>query len=457
MFQRVLVSSGVFVALTLAAIWAIGLVLLWQIDRAERAEIARLLTEAREFYLVEGRDALVDELRREGTEPLWSEDDIFVLLEEEETIVVLRDPEFEPVAGFPGLYAGETLEETALDHPEIDDPLLAQSVELFDGSVLTVGRFIPEQIYEIWRFLVSGSAALVVIVLPLSLVTGYFLSRGVFRRLETLSTAAEAVATGQMSARAPLTGTGDEFDRLAAGVNQMLDRLEALTRNIEAVSVGVAHDLKTPLSNIQGRLELIRRDVADPDAVVEHLDLAEARLAGLVRVFDAMLRLGEIEAGRRRSAFAPVDLSALAQDMVDSYAPVFDDADKRLDAAILPGLTVEGDRELLTQLIANLFDNALEHSRDAARVHIAAMSVDGGVRLEIGDDGPGIPPNLRARVFERFFRGEASRTTPGNGLGLALVKAIADLHGAGIELLQNRPGAVFVLNFKPLVGPYKTV
>lgn len=442
-------AAALFVLIVLVLIWAIGLIGLSRIDQRVTDEVIDLAEQARELYLIEGEAALVEELRRNDEQPLWSDDDVYAALEDDIYVAVLRDPEFEPVAGYPGLFAGEDIEQVPLDHPEIDAPLLARTVTLFDGSTLTVGIFVPERRFEIWFFLTFGTAALFITVLPLAFLIGYMLSRNVLYRLETLSETAKSVGSGQLSARAPLTGAGDEFDRLAGGVNQMLDRLEAVTRNIEAVSVGVAHDLKTPLSNISGRLDLIRRDIEDPGAIAAHLDKAEERLHGLLNVFNAMLRLGEIEAGRRKSAFQRVDLSALASDLAASYAPAFEDADKYLEIAIVPGVFVLGDRDLLAQLIANLLDNALEHSRDAARAHIALVNVERRIRLEIGDDGPGIPPTLRERVFERFFRADASRSTAGNGLGLALVRAIADLHEGRIEVLSDRPGAVFVLALAP--------
>lgn len=448
-FQRVLASTAVFVLLSLLLIWAIGLGQLNRIERSEAQEIEDWLAYGREVYMMDGAEGLSGEMAREGDDPIWPDDFIWEVLEEEQTLTVLRDPEGEVVAGFPGLFGSEAMEESLLDHPEIETPVITASVELFDDSTLTVGRFVPERTFELWFLMIFSSLALVVITLPLSVVTGYFLSRGVLRRLNTLAQTAETVASGQMHARAPLTGTGDEFDRLATGVNQMLDRIETLTQNVEAVSVGVAHDLKTPLSNIRGRLELISRDRGSPEAVAEHVASAEARLEGLLRVFDAMLRLGEIEAGQRREGFAPVDLSALLHDMAEGYCAAFDEADKQLSVSIEPGLTIVGDRDLLAQLTANLLDNALEHSRDAAKAHIIARKADNLVEVEIGDDGPGIAPAHRARVFERFFRADASRSTAGNGLGLALVKAIADLHQAQLTLHTDRPGAVFLVRFPP--------
>ncbi|MEL6837930.1 MAG: HAMP domain-containing sensor histidine kinase [Pseudomonadota bacterium] len=278
-------------------------------------------------------------------------------------------------------------------------------------------------------------------------MTGYFLSRSVFNRIEGISQTAAAVAAGQMTSRVPQSDRYDEFDRLAGGINQMLDRLAALNANIEAVSVGVAHDLRTPLTNIGGRLELISRDRANPDAVEKHIEAAEGYLSQLLGIFDALLRLGEVEAGRRKAAFDVVDLSALAADMAEAYAPIFEDANKSFQAHIDSGARISGDRELLEQLVANLLENAVEHARDAAQVGLSVRITADTVTLAISDDGPGISPANRTRIFERFYRADGSRSTPGNGLGLSLVKAIADLHGADITLDEDAPGAVFTLVF----------
>ncbi len=421
-----------------------------RISQIERAEVAALEDYLRQGYDIaqsEGPKGVIAAVRWEPDQEEWYDDDIFVMLEERDTLFAYRDPENEIIAGFAGLWASDVPQETQLDHPQIDHPILTQGYWFEDGSSIVVGRFVPERIYNIQGFLATASIALIVIVLPLALLTGFFLSRGVFGRLEVLSATAETVAKGRLDARAPLNGTGDEFDRLGAGMNQMLDKVEALTRNVEAVSVGVAHDLKTPLANIGGRLELIRRDIADKDAVTEHIDMAEARLQSLLRIFDALLRMGEIESGQRRAAFATVDLSGLCTDMAESFAPLFEEADKSVNVVITPNLAVEGDRDLLTQLTANLLENALEHSRDAAQVHFLLSCNNGDIYLEIGDDGPGIAPGAAERVFERFFRADASRSTPGNGLGLSLVKAIADLHRADITLLTDRIGAVFAVTF----------
>lgn len=448
-FQLVLYASAGFVVLALLILWGLGWLSIQQIDAREQARIDGVLAAATEIYEEQGRAALIAEIQAEE-DRIWEEDFIFEILEQEEDLIVLRNEEFDPLAGYPGLHTDEEFTFVLLDHPEIDELVRAELIEFDTGDTLTVGRFVPQDRYEVWSFMIFASIALVVIVMPLSLLTGYFLSRNVVRRLQTISQTAEEVGQGKLIARAPLNGSGDEFDRLSMGLNTMLDRLQVLNRNIEAVSIGVAHDLKTPIANVQGRLELMRRDLSNPALLEEHIGVAETRIGQLLRTFEALLRLGEVEAGKRKEAFDAFDLSSAAQEIVENYEAVFEDGDKFLTSQIDPCLMIQGDRELVDQLMANLLENALEHARDAAQVFLRLTSDGERAVLTIGDDGPGIPPPMRARIFERFVRGDASRTTPGNGLGLSLVKAIAELHGTEVQLLEDQKGAVFQISFSKI-------
>ena len=450
-FARVLQASGAFILAGIAALWALGLVLLWQIDTAEWAELEELEAHLTWVHEDQGWDALIEELSLDDG-PLWEPDHIFERLEEGEPVVALWTAEGDIAAGYWGLGAGEEQEVVWLDHEDIDDQLRAYGFSIGEEDAwLVIARFETEdEAYLLW-LMANGTLGLLLVGLPLSLVIGYFLSRSVFRRIETIAATAGEVATGAMDSRPPVSDRRDEFDRVSSSINDMLDKVQVLNKNIESVSVGVAHDLKTPLANIGGRLELMRRDIQDAAATEGHIEAAERYLSDVLRIFDALLRLGEVETGRRRAAFARVDLSDIVSGMAEAYAAVFDEAQKSLSVAVPPGLSIEGDRELLEQMLSNLLENALEHSRDAARAVVSLTESDGRVILTVGDDGPGIAPPDRAHVFDRFYRADQSRTTPGSGLGLALVKSIADLHGAGVTLDETAPGAVFVIDF-PRVG-----
>ncbi|MEL6573891.1 MAG: HAMP domain-containing sensor histidine kinase [Pseudomonadota bacterium] len=446
-FQQTLIASGIFVLVSLALIWAICGFLIWQIDRDVAADIDEAILYAEETYYGRGVDVLIEEAIQDDTDIIWSEDYLYEILESQQLIWVLRDADYEPIAGYPGLHGDEGWSTSWVDHPEIGQEVRGQRVYLRGGDSLSVAAFIPERRVELIGFGIFTTLALLLIVLPLSLITGYFVSGRVFRRIEDISATAAAVGAGEMTTRAPLTGRHDEFDRLAGSINGMLDEVSALNSNVEAISVGVAHDLRTPLTNIGGRLELIRRDQADPDAVDGHVDAAENAQAQLLRIFDALLRLGEVKAGKRKAAFDTVDLSSLLKDLTEAYDPVLVDAHKTFTPDIAPGLSIQGDRELLEQMIFNLLENAVEHSRDAAKV-FASLKHDGDATVvRIGDDGPGISPADRDRIFDRFFRADASRSTPGSGLGLSLVQAIAEMHGATVTLDPDATGAIFTIRF----------
>ncbi len=441
-FQLTLVSSAIFVLVLLVLLWGVSAYQLSSIEKGEREDITNVVSYLEDLYYNQGEDAVIDAIAFDGR-AIWTQDDVFPILERAEHVITFRDPNYEPLAGYPGLWGTDGWTSEVLDHDVIDDGLQSFGTSLRGGYFLRVARFHPQERWDIEGLRVLGTMALIIIGLPLSLVTGFFLSRKVLRRIAPISQTAMAVGDGAVDTRAPLSNGNDEFDRLSMGINQMLDRVELLNRNIKSVSVGVAHDLKTPLANIRGRLELIERDVAKPDAVQTHVDAAQEHLGGLLRVFDAILRLGEVEAGQRKAAFRSVDLSDLAKSLGDSYEAVFEDRDKTLITDIARDIRVQGDNELLAQMISNLLDNGIEHSRDGATIRMSLRADKSMVTLEVSDDGPGIAPHHAEQVFERFYRGDASRSTPGNGLGLSLVKAISDLHDAKIELVPDTDGASF--------------
>jgi signal transduction histidine kinase len=271
----------------------------------------------------------------------------------------------------------------------------------------------------------------------ISLGGGLLMSRAIGRRIKSISGTAERVLAGDLSGRVPLRGTGDDFDRLSELLNAMLARIEQLFESVRRVSDNIAHELRTPLTRLRASMEDIPH--APLEARVGLLEEAIAEVDRLQITFDALLRIARIESGRHQFQPADVDISALLRDAVDFYAPEAEDRDLVLSAAIADGLRVRGDRDMLFQAVLNILDNGIKFSPRGGRLTVSAEDVDGPT-IAIADTGPGIPEADRQRVFERFYRGEASSAVRGAGLGLALVAAVAELHGSKISLSSAEPG-----------------
>jgi signal transduction histidine kinase len=279
--------------------------------------------------------------------------------------------------------------------------------------------------------------------------------RGLFRMtLADVSATAAAISAGDLTRRVRVSGRGDEFDRLADTINDMLDRIARLMDGVRQVSNAIAHDLRTPIARARARLEDAASHAcceADLRAAIER---AQSDLDGVGAIFNALLRIAEIEAGARRSAFADIDLAPLLLDMTELYSAAAEDAGLTLATDIPASLPVHGDRDMIQQAVANLLDNALKFSPPGGTVRVTATQEPGiGTNVVVADEGPGIPAGDVARATERFFRGESARSTPGSGLGLALVQAVATLHQGSLRLRDNAPGLAAVLTLATTPTP----
>jgi len=320
-----------------------------------------------------------------------------------------------------------------------------QRFDLPGGFKLLVGRDV--RVRAQLRDLLTNALLWAVLVVVAMASMGAFVARGLFRRtVANISDTATAIAAGNFAERVRLSGRGDEFDMLAETINDMLDRIGRLMDGVRQVSNAIAHDLRTPIARARTRLEDAALHAATEAELRAAIERATADLDGIVAVFQALLRIAEIEAGSRRSAFALLDLAPLLADLAELYDAVADEAGIRLEMTAPPILPFYGDRELIQQALANLLDNALKFSPSGGVVRLAARSIPGGIELEVADQGPGIPDVDRGRVTERFFRGELSRSTPGSGLGLALVQAVAHLHHGTLILTDAAPGLRAVLS-----------
>ncbi len=227
----------------------------------------------------------------------------------------------------------------------------------------------------------------------------------------------------------------------------MLDRIADLLENLRQVSNDIAHDLRTPLAHLRQRLEDTKIHAVSTSDYQRAVHDAIEDVDAFLDTFSALLRIAQVEAGTQSSSICPVSLSDVMQTVADAYGPDIEDSGRLLQTDIPPAVTIAGDRELLTQLFANLLENALRHTPPGTHITIRLRDNHTQAVAEVSDDGPGIPPHEHARVFRRFYRLERSRTTPGNGLGLSLVGAVATLHHASIELLDTKPGLTVQIRF----------
>lgn len=281
-------------------------------------------------------------------------------------------------------------------------------------------------------------------VLVIGLAGIWLLARRALERLARVEAALTTFAEGNLRMRLPIAGKGDDIDRVSAAVNTALARIEELVQTVRQITTDIAHDLKSPMARLRQTLETMVRGGAAEEPALSAIAQADA----ITATFDALLRIAQIEAGARRARFRPVELSEILSSVVDAFGPAAEDKGERLIFAPAAPARINGDRELLAQLFANLVENAVHHGASCGAVAIGLRHADGQAIVTVADHGPGIPAEERERVLRRFYRLDRSRTTPGTGLGLALAKAIADLHGATLVLRDNAPGLTCELTFR---------
>lgn len=412
-------------------------------DRSIAAEQAAL----RQIYDGAGRAGLVPALAQRAADRRFADH-----------VYLLADPAFASIVGnlaaWPAGLQGSAgwADFTAPEwKPEAATrPLLrATYATLPDGTHLMVGR----DIGELGQFAGSIDTALALAVLltfVLAGVASVTVTRRTVGRIESVNVTSRAIMQRGLGERIPLRGTQDEWDQLAENLNLMLDRIEALMGEVKQVTDNVAHDLRTPLARMRGRLEKAcgRLRNAEEDQALISDTIAE--LDGVLRMFASLTRIAQIETRDRTAGFRAVDLAEIASAVVELFDAAAEERGVELVTAGDGRALVTGDRDLLFDALANLVDNAIKHGRAAGRVTVAVAASEAGAMISVADDGPGIPPNEVEHVFKRFYRLERSRRTPGNGLGLSLVAAVARLHGARIALIRDAPGLDVRLQFPPL-------
>jgi signal transduction histidine kinase len=327
-------------------------------------------------------------------------------------------------------------------------------VNLDGGYELLVGRDVEEQ--RTFRIETLNSLSWAVgLALALGLGGGFLMSRNFLRRVDAITDASQSIMAGDMSQRMPVSGSGDELDRLAASLNDMLGQIERLLAGMKEVSSNVAHDLRTPLTRLRARAEAALRSTSG----VEHRAALQQTISEsdrLLQTFNALLSIAKADAGQAREGLNSIDVSDVLREVAELYEPLLEDTGGNLTIDDLPVLHVRADRQLLAQAFSNIIDNAMKYGATAdgkdVQIRMQASIEAGNTIITISDAGPGIAPEYRERVLDRFVRLDESRSKPGNGLGLSLVASVMKLHGGSLQLGDAEPGLKVILTL-PIQPP----
>jgi signal transduction histidine kinase len=371
------------------------------------------------------------------------------------SVYLLVSPGLQPLAGNLNAWPSEAMELDGWLGFEFKDPRAggrlfqarARPFLLEGGLRLLVGRDTRE-LKATQQLIVRALLWGLAITFALALLGGMAMSRSMLRRIEEINQASREIMAGDLSRRVPTTGRADDFDELAGNLNAMLDEIERLMEGIRQISDNVAHDLRTPLTRLRNRLEQLRSEMEAGSPHMEQVERSIADSDQLLSTFGALLRIARIEAGGHRSVIEVVDLGALVRDAADLYEPLAEEKQVSLGRAVEGSPSIPGDRDLLFQALTNLLDNAVKYTPPGGRVHLAVSGGREGLQISVSDTGPGIASDERENVLQRFYRLERSRTTPGSGLGLSLVAAVAQMHHATLVLDDNEPGLRATLHFE---------
>lgn len=449
-FPELLRTSAFKVTAVYAALFSLSALILFGIvywstssymKNALDASIQSDIHELQDIYRTQGREALIGEIRSRIEEA--SEGPNFYLLERRSGEIVTGN--MPPVSELRETYSLRT----PIRHFTRPVPIYAHGTAISDDEFLVVGTdaySLREMQELILRTFAWGCTA----TLFFAIGGGILTSRRLLGRVESISRTSRDIMDGNLSRRIPLRGIDDEFDHLAGSLNKMLDRIETLLEGLRQVSNDIAHDLRTPLTHLRQKLESSERSARNSEELRQAIRESLKDTDGILETFGALLRIAQVESRVRQRGFAAVDLSELLQAVYEVYQPAAEEKRQPLSIDIEPGLTVFGDRELLIRLFSNLIENAIRHSPPETSIGFSAHGDRDGIWVCVKDAGPGIPVSEREKVFRRFYRLEASRSTPGNGLGLSLVAAVATLHDTELTLSDNRPGLRVDIRFPKL-------
>ena len=437
---RLAVAMTTFVLAALLLAGGIGYGLMHaQLTARQDGRVTEIFVALKKSMLAGDERDLIDDVRnRIAASP--DRASVYLLKDQTGRVLVANIPDFATAPGWSIIPADQI--GIVTDYP----------YRVFTGTAgayaLTVGLTDADldDLREIFAGALGWSALLVLVA---AVGAGAVLATRVHHRLAQVDAALHQVALGDLTARLPLSGQGDDLDRIAASINGALTRLASVVEAMRQVSTDIAHDLRTPLNRLRNRLEAAAGKSVQGRSVTEDLTLALSECDQISDIFAALLRIAQIEAGARLARFCPVELGSVLANVVDVYQDVAEDAGMMLAPfrADATPILVNGDAELLTQMIANLIENAIRHCPGGCRIDCTLQSMSGAVRLCVSDTGPGIAEAERALVLRRLYRSETSRSSPGTGLGLSLVKAIADLHQADVTLADAGPGLRVTLTF----------
>src|SRR5580704_4344213 len=433
-----------------ATAWALGYVLL---GLAALAAFAVPLWWAWKVTILAGREELLrDDAQRlaevfvhEGIGGLAAHINTRVGMQiAGERTLLLTDAAYRPLAGNLGAWPRDISARPGINSvlaqlPGQNTQTLFIETELAGGYHLLVGRDLA-RFRQLEQRFTWGLITAVTFLFVVGALGAFLVRRALLRRVQGIGETVAAIMQGDLRHRLPVGGS-EEFAMLSRTLNGMLDHIEHLISGISNVSNSIAHDLRTPLAELRSRLEELTLTRPAPAETFAEVDAAVADVDRVIRIFNALLRLAEIDTGARRSGFVRVDAAAVAAEVVEYYEPAAEQKGVVFSFASEGVAAVAGDPVLLAQALSNLIDNSLkcvaEHG--AISVHVAQRA-DGAVEIAVADDGPGITAADKPRATERFFRGDTSRGTPGVGLGLAIVDAVAKLHGGALHLIDNHPG-----------------
>jgi signal transduction histidine kinase len=444
-FRLALVYMALFGASVLLLLgfiyWSTAAYLTQQTDETIEAEISDLAQRYRLSGLA-GLTTLISE--RLSRKPAGS------------AIYLLADKNLQPLLGnldrwpgaadFPGGWVNFRLEGAGAD--STDNHLARARVFRIEGGfLLLVGRDLHDLELAKQRIILTLAWGLA-ITLVLGGAGGAMMSRSTVRRIEAINQASREIMSGDLDRRIPTRRTGDDFDVLADNLNAMLDRIVSLMEDVRRVSDNIAHDLRTPLARLRNRLEELHLQAESSGANALGIEQAVAEADRLLSTFNALLRIARVEARHGEESFTEIAMDDLVRDVAELYEPLMEEKHQSLELRLSGTPRLNGDRDLLFQAIANLMDNATKYTPAGGVIRVALTAEGARGRLVIADNGPGIPEASREKVFQRFYRLEQSRTTPGNGLGMSLVAAVMTLHRMTIRLEDNEPGLRVVIYFE---------